>query len=266
MRFIVLPIILLLAACSPQAWNDRMTTPQERELAQRVIAMIRGGDVNGLRAVSDSELSPQLTPQSMHPIVRMMPTAGQPSLQVATVNTLAIGGMRRTVKALYYEVGANKQWAIVQVTLVIRGAQTRLDGFHVQPSALRPTTFNDFTFAGKPAINYAWLAMMAFAIVVTILGAVTAFRSPHFRKLRWLWIVGSLFSFVTFSLNWATGAFGTMPISFLLLGAGAMRGNPLSPWVVSFAIPVVAIVILVLDRVERLRQAESDDFAVNEVV
>ena len=266
MRFIVLPIILLLGACSPQAWNDRMTTPQERELAQRVIAMIRGDDVNGLRAVSDSELSPQLTPQSMHPIVRMMPTAGQPSLQVVAVNTLAMDSAPRTVKVLYYEVGADKQWAIVQVTLAIRGAQTRLGGFHVQPSALRPTTFNDFTFAGKPAINYVWLAMMALAIIVTILGAVTAFRSPHFRKLRWLWIVGSLFSFVTFSLNWATGAFGVMPISFLLPGASAMRGNALSPWIVSFAIPVVAIVILVLDRVERQRQAEGDDFAVNEIV
>lgn len=266
MRYIVLAVILLLAACSPQAWNDRMTTPQERAMAERVIAMVRGGDVNGLRAVSDSELSPQLTPQSMRPIVRMIPTAGQPSLQVVAVNTLAMGAVPRTVKVLYYEVGADKQWAIVQVTLVIRGAQTRLDGFHVQPSALRPTNFNDFTFAGKPAINYAWLAMMALAIVVTILGAVTAFRSPRFRKLRWLWIVGSLFSFVTFSLNWTTGAFGTMPISLLLLGAGAMRGNPLSPWIVSFAIPVVAIVILVLDRVERRRQVESEDFAVNEVV
>jgi heme exporter protein D len=266
MRFIVLPIILLLAACSPQSWNDRLTTPQERGLAQRVIAMVRSDDVNGLRAVADSALLQQLTPQALRPIVRMMPTAGQPSLQVVAVNTLAIDSAPRTVKVLYYEVGADKQWALVQVTLVIRGARTRLGGFHVQPSALRPTTFNDFTFAGKPAINYAWLAMMAVAIVVTILGAVTAFRSPHFRKLRWLWIVGSLFSFVTFSLNWATSAFGVMPVSFLLLGAGAMRGNALSPWIVSFAIPVVAIVILVLDRVERQRQAEGDDYAVNEIV
>ena len=248
MRFLVLSVILLLAACSPQAWNDKLSTPKERATAERVIALLRARDVNGLKAMSDAQLAPQLTPESLRPIAAMTPSAGAPSLQTVAVKTMAVGGAARTMKALNYEMGNGKSWAMIQVVLDTSGDPIRVDGFRVFPADRQPSTINDFTLTGKPVLAYVWLAMMVLAVAVTILGAATAFRSPRFRKLRWLWVIGSLFSFGTFSLNWTTGAFGMMPISFLLLGAGALRAGPLSPWVVSFAIPVVAIVILVLNR------------------
>jgi len=57
-----------------------------------------------------------------------------------------------------------------------------------------------------------------------------------------LWIIFILFGFVTFSLNWTTGEFEIQLISIKLFGVGIIKLGIIAPWIVSFSIPIGAII------------------------
>ena len=51
-----------------------------------------------------------------------------------------------------------------------------------------------------------------------------------------------------FSLNWATGAWSIKPIYVSLLGAGFFRPSPFDAWILSFSLPIVAVIFLMRRR------------------
>jgi hypothetical protein len=104
---------------------------------------------------------------------------------------------------------------------------------------------------GKGAINYLWIAAMAIAVGSSLAAFVLILRTRALR-LKWLWAIGSLLGFVNFRLDWTTGQWDIWPLSFTLFGASALRSGMLAPWVMSFAIPIVAIVFLALRARGRL--------------
>lgn len=244
MRVLILIATMLLAACSPAAWNEKLSTPQERGEAARVIALVRARDVAQLRAVARPDLSGQLTPEAVEKIAALVPNHGDAALVTVSVNSMTIAGKQSTQKAFNYDVGAGKRWALVQIVIDTSTAANKVAGIQVFPSAQRASTVNDFSWAGKSPLHYGWIVMMAAAVVVSVAGVIVAIRSSLFRRRRWLWIAGCALSFVTFSLNWSTGEWTVLPVSFLLLGASAAQAGPFNPWVLSFAIPIVAIVVL----------------------
>ena len=153
-------------------------------------------------------------------------------------------GETNSFKTFNYELGTGQRWAILQIILHPKGERLWLAGVYVQPADRSPSIAHAFSFRGKRAIHYLWLAMMLAAVATSITSLVLVLRTRGLRR-KWLWAVGSALGFVSFQLNWTTGEWGIWPISIQLFGASALQNGPLLPWVMSFAIPVVAIIFLV---------------------
>jgi hypothetical protein len=101
------------------------------------------------------------------------------------------------------------------------------------------TEIHSFTLDNKGFMHYLFLA---FAVIVPLFIVVTlifAIRTKLNKK--WLWIIGILFGFVKFTINWTTGQVGFQIINFQILGAGFSKQGLVAPWTLSFTIPVVAI-------------------------
>ena len=112
--------------------------------------------------------------------------------------------------------------------------------FNIQPSDQSLSKIHEFTFENKSFINYLWIFISILIPLFIVISLIYAIRTPLKRK--WLWIIFILLGIVTFSLNWTTREFGFQLINFKLLGAGIVKSGIIAPWVVSFAIPVGAIV------------------------
>lgn len=125
-------------------------------------------------------------------------------------------------------------------------------GIKEQNQKLLITTFNgniletslsdlhSFTLKGKGFLHYLF---MFFAILIPLFILVTLiFIIKTKLKRKWLWIIGVLFGFIKFILNWTTGQFALQPISIMILGAGYSKSGIVAPWMLSFSIPIVAIV------------------------
>lgn len=243
---------LLLAACSLTDWNERLSSPQERAQALNFVAAFRAGRL----ATIEGQIDPSIFKQTVVERERQLsqvPMAGAPQLITVSAQSNTIGGNTTSLKSFNYEFGSGTKWAIFQVTLSAEQKGGIVAGWRLFPSSEQPTAINKFSLSGKSGLHFLWLFLMAASVVTCITGAVLAFRDRATSN-RWLWVVGSVFGFITFDLNWTTGAIGFRPISFMLLGASGVQPSPLEPWIFSFAIPIVAIIVIV----RKLRSGSSE--------
>lgn len=257
MRAWAIGLLVLLSACSQQAWIERLSTPQERNLAGQMVRAIQAGDMRQLAEMSDPEMMRDFSPRILAQMRALTP-GGPAQLVAVQSNTMMADGESRTLKTFNYELGADRRWAILQIILHPDGAKTWLAGIYVQPLDRSPSAANALTFADKGVIHYFWLAMMIAAVTISVAAFVLILRTRGL-KLKWLWAVGSVVGFMSFQLNWTTGQWRLWPVSFELLSASGLRGGMLLPWVMSFSIPVVAILFLVLRAARRLPLRQPED-------
>jgi hypothetical protein len=251
-------MLMLLSACSAQQWIERLSTPPERDMALRALEAVRSGNIASLRTMSETQLMDELTPE-VAAKMRSMFAPGKPALLTVSQNSMtAFGGETKTYKSFLYEMGSGNRWAIAVISLQPVGDKTWIAGIQVIPFDHSPVTANALTLEGKGAIQYAWLAAMVVAVLISLIAFVMILLTRGLR-LKWLWAIGSLVSFVSFPLNWTTGETGFSPISFLLLGAGGFQASPLAPWIMTFAIPIVALVFLALKTLGHFEPHEDPD-------
>lgn len=251
-RFLI-AFVLILAGCTASQWNDRLSTPQDRALAVKAIESLRSGNIDALKGQMDPELFSQTLANS-EKIKKVFAPNGQPQLVTVSSNTISSAGNSETMKALNYEMGSGRQWTFFQIILRESGHAASIVGWHATPVDSRPTAAGDFSFGGKGAINYVWIVAMLAVTLTSLIALVLAIRSKGLRR-RWLWIVGSIVGLGQFSLNWTTGAWGIRPIAFSIFGSAFMKASPFDPWILSFSLPIVAVVFLFL----RSRLLASDD-------
>lgn len=235
-RALLVLILLFVGACSTEQMIEKMTTPRERAVAQQAADALVAGNYEKFDEVIDPPLRDEMTPETMKAMRAYVPR-GKAVLK--GVNVAATSG--RTLKSLNYEVGEGDRWAVVQITLRTAPGPVVVAGWRVWPlnrSSPSPGS------AEVGMVHYLWIAGMIMALGITLTALVMALATRGL-KLKWLWAIGCLFSFVKFELNWSSGEFVIEPFFFVLFGAGAIRAGPFDAWLLQFAIPVFAIIFLV---------------------
>lgn len=241
MRRLFLVVLLCLAACSQQGWNDRLASPQEQALALQTADQLRSGQIDQLAKEAAPELRQQL-PAYMKQIAPMiMPVHGDFHLQ--TVNSFSlIGGS--TTKTFIVQGGSGEHWAVVRVVFQGSSNAMQLAGLNVTPFKTNPSEMDNFEIGRRGLLGYLWLAIML-ACACTCVWATVLIWRRRWLKRRWLWTIGSLVGFAGFGLNWSTGAWAILFVNVSLLGAQATKAGPYAPWLLSFGIPVVALIVIV---------------------
>jgi hypothetical protein len=127
-----------------------------------------------------------------------------------------------------------------------RAAPWRVVGLHLDVASKASLAGNRFTLHGKPPLFYAMLALVGLTPIFVLLTALDALFAKTVR-LRWLWVFLSMLAFCELSMDTASGIFTFTPLSFLVFGAAATwSGSLFEPWILSWAIPVGALVYWIL--------------------
>lgn len=254
MKLLLTILTMLLTGCSAQQWNNELSTPQDRDLARTAIADLRSGNIGALKG----RMEPQLFAQTLAAagkIKGVMPAKGEPKLMTVNVNTFSGNGATISTKVLNYELGADGKWAVVQIVLQQQsGNATQIAGWHVTPTNGEPAAAGNFSFRDRSPVHYFWIAAMLASTFTSLAALIMAARAKGLHR-RWLWIVGSMIGLGQFSLNWTTGSWGFRPLAFQLFGSAAIKASPFDSWVLTFSLPIVAIVFLV----RRAKIARGDD-------
>ena len=243
MRWLAI-LLVFLAGCSAQDRDTEFGTPAERVVAKDAFEAVRANDLTKIRAMAQDGLRAELDPAVFAQMHSYLP-AGDPELESVQINVANTNGTSVTYKTFSYEVGSGDRWALIDISLEQVGGKILLAGLNVTPPTATPIAANSFTMKGKHLAHWLWIVAMLGALTITLMALVQIVRTPGLRY-KWLWAIGSLFSVMGFSLNWTTGNWNVWPLNILFLGIGADKGGPLTPWVFSFGVPVVALAFLLL--------------------
>lgn len=257
MRFLLALMCLVLGGCSAAQWNDKLSTPADRDLALKMITALRSGDLGPVQAA----IAPDLLAQTVTMQAKtkaLMPKTGTPALVTVNASTFTTPAGSTTREVLNYQLGEGTHWAFVQIVLGKADGRVQLIGWHAAPSNRAPASVGDFTLTGKAAGAYLWLAAMA-ASTLTILAALVLLARGKGITRRWLWAIGIIIGLGQFSLNWNSGEWRIQPVAFQFFGSAAFRASPFDAWVLSFSLPVVAVVFLIRRRA--LLAKAAGDFA-----
>jgi hypothetical protein len=171
--------------------------------------------------------------------------AGQPlrSLDAVGFQENLTGGEHEI--ALAYEATMPHSWALVQIVPRGTGASTMIEGLRVNPMSTSLETVNAFTLHSKDLAQYAWLVAAVAVGLFTTWGLVVCAWEPYV-KLRWLWLLLICFGVAQFSMNWTSGSSFIQPIAISVPTIAFRRMGPIAPWIVSFWVPLGAIIFMLL--------------------
>lgn len=145
-------------------------------------------------------------------------------------------------------------------TFLIQKVDGKMSIYHLNISSLNKSIkeINRFTFKDKGFIHYFFFIIMILIPLFIIITIIFCFKTPMKRK--WLWILFILIGFVGFKLNWTTGYSEIQLVHFKILGAGFIKYGAVNPWIVSFSIPLGAILFWVKRaRIKRKKLREFEE-------
>lgn len=153
----------------------------------------------------------------------------------------------RTANVVMEYQYASAKWVLASAVLSGEPGQFRIVSFNIEPLPASLADLNAFRFKGKGAVHYFFLASTIATALLALYAFVACLRLKGLKR-KWLWAIATLVTVSTFSLNWTSGESGYQPVWFGLLGWGVMRQGWLGPWILTFPLPVGALVFLLRYR------------------
>ena len=238
---VLLTLLIALYGCDQQVAFDALVPKAESEFAKQHLAQLAAKDFRSVESRLDASLITPDTRAKLEQMAQLFPDGAPKSIATIGAHTNTVNGT--TSYNLSYEYEYPKTWLVANVVLQRRGADLIVLGTHVNPATQSLKDTNQFNLRGKSALHYLVLALAICVPLFVVYSLALCFRTT-FPKRKWLWVLFVGVGLVQVSINWTTGAFGIQPLSFLLLGAGFVRAGPYAPVILTFALPVGAVIFL----------------------
>lgn len=241
LRYFILSVALLLAACDQEAEFQKWIPKAEAEEGKQILAQLAARRFDLLEERLDPILREPDAQRKLGELAALIP-AGQPK-NIAVIGSNTIKRDTDIDYNLTYEYEYDSGWVIEYAFLQRKAGKLLLSGLQIIPQAQSQKAINTFSFAGKGPLHYI---IFAFACLIPILIVATLVLCARAKRLqkKWLWMLFIAVGLVQFSLNWTTGQLNIQPFSFQLLGAGFFSSGPYAPLVLTIALPIGALVFL----------------------
>jgi hypothetical protein len=232
---------LLLSSCSMNEIPERLIPKEANEFAQKFIIKLANGEIDYCDSLFSKEYQNDQGTNFLNEVNQAISEREVLNYRLISSSwTTLYSGTTSTTYNLQYEYKyADDFWIYYSFQILEKNNNLTVNYLNFQPRNESLSSYYEFNFKNKTIIHYTWLFMAILVPIFILFSVIYAIRTPLKRK--WLWIIFILVGFVSFSLNWATGDFGIKPINFNLLGAGIIKSGIIAPWILTFNIPIGAI-------------------------
>ncbi|GGY18972.1 hypothetical protein GCM10008098_08910 [Rhodanobacter panaciterrae] len=254
MRYFIFVVVLLLGAiagCDQSSLLKAMTPSGDEQTAKSYIDLLREHKFEQIEQAIDPEIKVPNLHDALVEMAGLIPAQDPTSVKVVGANTFKGPDIYKS--NITFEYQFSDKWLLANVAIQKKGGVSTIIGFNVNRLSDSLENLNKFKLAGKSLLQYAVLAGTILIPLFSLYALVLCARA-RIPKRKWLWIVFILFGIGKFAVNWTTGQWGFMPLSFQLFGAGAFA--PLyGAWTLSISLPLGAIWFLM--RRKSFSQAAS---------
>lgn len=238
--FSLLLLVLLVLPLFFQILTIALTSDAKGE-AENYIDLLIDGDYEAIIRDLDPKITKGNEMALFSQIGRLIPEQAPNSIKLVNNQFMrSIKDPSRYLFTYHYEYEQRG----LKVTIGFRKPspeRTEIFSFQVYPIGRALKDTHRFTLQGKKGIHYFFLTVCV-VFPLFILYTLLACIRTKLKIRKWPWIIFILVGFVQFSLNWTRGEVFFKPLSIQLLGAGAVTSNVYAPWILTFSIPVGAII------------------------
>ncbi len=138
----------------------------------------------------------------------------------------------------------DKHWFLANVAYIKNASEKSLIGIHLTsiPAALEQ--INKVSLLHASFKQYVAFLLFILLPILVLWALLKCVRTQGLKR-KWIWILFIIFGFCSFQFNWTTQGLIFHPISFYLFGVSYFRSSIYTPLVMSFSIPVGAILFLI---------------------
>jgi hypothetical protein len=253
MRLRSLLLLCFVTGCGLGEMSLESMVPADADrLSRDYVALIARGEVDSAELMLPAEIPHD----SARVLLRIMADSlGGTSIDSApmlgfNVSTNTADGVERTTSRLTYQIPMRNRWMLVTVNSSLASGAKQITGFSFQVLEQDLRVLNAFTWSGKPAGQYLWLAVGIAMMLIAFGCSGWVAMQKGFPK-RFLWAFVALIGVGSSFLDWTSGEMGSKVFHWILFCFGATKGGPASPWLFSFAFPAGAF--LAVSRVRKWR-------------
>jgi len=254
-------IAMLLQGCGiPQSANEFDGTP-EAEFLKATVNKLVGNEYTSIQSMLDPRVQQSDIKQALEQLRSIVPVGAPIHLEpvawnyVRTAGTTSGSSASRTANVAIEYTYPGPKWVVASASLSGEPGQFRIMSFNVEPLAAPLSELNAFTLKGKSAAHYLFVLLPTIACIISVYAFVRCLRTKGLKR-KWLWSLFTLVGFGAFSMNWTSGAIFVNVLHANFLSAAYMRSGWLGPWVITFSIPVGALVFLWKHRITAPLPAE----------
>lgn len=236
-------LALALAVTALAGCKLPVLDPETDAVARAVYTELRTGSPE-----IQTRLAPELrTPASQAELANMraLIPPGEPSSGKAVGwNYVSVVGQGKSA-VMSHEYDYPGKVVLAQVSLRRpEGTKTwSVDGAHIRNATTEELDALNFSLFRKSPAHYIFLTAMVASLALMLAALIKVVRTKGLKR-KWLWVIASLFCAVGFDINWFSGAVA-WKANFGLINAGVLSGNSrFDPWILSFCLPIGAILIL----------------------
>lgn len=236
---------LLLSACgagdAPDPWAPADADARARSYLT-LFAEHRGAE-------AEARLHPALAGAEAHGVYATIDSllGGQrlDSLHVVDSQFRVLDGVRHV--SLTYEARPPMGRILANVATVDSAGTWYVTALSARTIPVPFRELSAFGLGNRSPKHYAWLALAILCAAVSV-GTAVWFATRRNMPGKWQWAFSALVGVGAFRIDWSTGDSIVQPLHVQLLSAGVARLGPLEPWVLTFALPLGAIVGLAFYR------------------
>jgi hypothetical protein len=243
MRWLFMAFIALLLPAYASAPDTRTIDPQGQQIAAKFLAELSTGQFGAAKARLDPKLRGNA--DAALPQIRDALPAASPRLidSQSTTFTSFVSDAESATSKFTYAMDADSKHALVVITTQRDDKGVMVTDIGITDLKAPPEQLARFSLADKPPGHFVFLAAMAATLGIIIAALVALVRAKGTRR-RWLWALAIVMAVGKVSMNWVTGELAFTVGNLQLLGIAAVQPNPAFPWILSFGLPVGALIFL----------------------
>ncbi|MEI7037627.1 hypothetical protein WAT24_12735 [Fulvimonas yonginensis] len=243
---------MLVGGCDHAGRLKAVSSPAEEKLATHYIDLLRAHRYGQIEQDMDRALQTPALHEQVVAMARILPAPAPLSVKLVGVTTFEGSGLRQSNHTFEYQYP--DRWLLINVAVQRKDGAATIVGFHVQQLTSSLEEANRFRLAGKSPLHYLVLTGAVLVPLLCLFALVACIRTPLPHR-KWLWILFILLGVCSLSINWTTGEWRFLPVSFQLFGAAAFQ-PAYGPWTVSVSLPLGAIWFLA--RRKRFREQAGE--------
>lgn len=234
-------LLIGLISCNPKTDFSKIVPDSVNKFAIRFVSEVHKGNIDSCGLMILPEKYTEEAKQFLTNVYSNIQTFPIDSFSIINASkTTLLGDNGYTKYTVDYEYVIKDKFLYFTFIIIEQKGKLSITAFDGRILANSLAENYAFTFKDKGFLHYLFFFLAILIPIFIIVTLIFALKTKLTKK--WLWIIGILLGFIKFSLNWTTGQFMFNLINFSILGAGFTKSGNVSPWILSFSIPFVAIV------------------------